>query len=175
MTQEITTERLVLRPIAVADAPFIVHLNSFEAVRQYLLMPNPSVLHEVTEKLEKTVAERAARPDFGFWIARSESGPIGWFHLKAPTTKGTELGYRLLPSAWGRGFATEGGRALIERSFGYLRMDRVFATTLADNLRSRRVMERLGMSLAEEYLHLDIHPAVEYEIRNTSDEPTSNG
>jgi RimJ/RimL family protein N-acetyltransferase len=58
---------------------------------------------------------------------------------------GTELGYRLYPAFWGRGLATEGARALIGSAFGRLRLDRVVATTMADNAGSWRVLEKCGM------------------------------
>lgn len=56
-----------------------------------------------------------------------------------------ELGYRLRRAAWERGFATEGGRALIDRAFARQGVERVRAQTMAVNVRSRRVMEKLGM------------------------------
>jgi RimJ/RimL family protein N-acetyltransferase len=55
-----------------------------------------------------------------------------------------ELGYRLRRQAWGRGYATEGSRALIRNGFTELGVRRVFATTMAVNLGSRRVLEKAG-------------------------------
>ena len=55
-----------------------------------------------------------------------------------------ELGYRL-PAAWGKGYASEGSRALVEKGFAELGVQRVFATTMAVNIGSRRVMEKAGL------------------------------
>ena len=58
-----------------------------------------------------------------------------------------ELGYRLRKSAWGKGYGTEGSRALIHKGFTELGVSRVFAQTMAVNVASRRVMEKAGLTL----------------------------
>ena len=62
-----------------------------------------------------------------------------------------ELGYRLRKAAWGKGYATEGSRALIRKGFKELGVQRVLATTYQDNLASRRVMEKAGLTLVRTY------------------------
>ena len=89
---------------------------------------------------------------------------LGWFgmHPAVDGHPGVEddapgdfwLGYRLRVSAWGRGLATEGSRALVERAFTVPDAGRVRATTMAVNTRSRRVMERAGLSYVSTY-HLE--------------------
>jgi RimJ/RimL family protein N-acetyltransferase len=69
---------------------------------------------------------------------------IGWFALK-PTATGLELGYRLKRAYWGQGYATEGSRALVDRAFTEMGAERVYAETMAVNVRSRRVMEKVGL------------------------------
>lgn len=56
-----------------------------------------------------------------------------------------ELGYRLRRAAWGKGYATEGSRALIDKGFTEFGVRRVVAETLADNWASRRVLEKSGL------------------------------
>ena len=56
-----------------------------------------------------------------------------------------ELGYRLRRSAWGKGYATEGSRALIAKGFTEHQVRRIFATTMVVNAASRRVMEKAGL------------------------------
>ena len=60
-----------------------------------------------------------------------------------------ELGYRLRRSAWGKGYATEGSRALIGKGFTEFGVRRVVAETLAGNLGSRRVLEKSGLIQAD--------------------------
>ena len=57
------------------------------------------------------------------------------------------MGWTLAPEARGRGFATEGGRASLEAAFAHLDVARVISITTPGNARSRRVMEKLGLSL----------------------------
>ncbi|HEX4816952.1 MAG TPA: GNAT family N-acetyltransferase, partial [Nonomuraea sp.] len=82
-----------------------------------------------------------------------------------------ELGYRLHRRAWGKGYATEGSRALIDKAFGELGARRVFAQTMAVNLRSRRVMEKCGLRHVRtffadwpEVIDGSEHGEVEYEL-----------
>jgi RimJ/RimL family protein N-acetyltransferase len=93
---------------------------------------------------------------YGFWAAiEKASGEfIGWFHFRphegAPPDE-PELGYRLKRSAWGKGYGTEGSRALIRKGFSELGVARVVAYTYGDNVASRRVMEKAGMRLVRTF------------------------
>ena len=62
-----------------------------------------------------------------------------------------ELGYRLRRSAWGRGYGTEGARALVHKGFAEFGARRVVASTAAANIGSRRVMEKAGLTLVRTY------------------------
>jgi RimJ/RimL family protein N-acetyltransferase len=93
---------------------------------------------------------------YGFWAAveKSTGDFLGWFHFRPPEgapPDEPELGYRLRKAAWGRGYATEGSRALIRKGFTELDVKRVVASAFADNVASRRVMEKSGMALVRTY------------------------
>ena len=79
---------------------------------------------------------------------------VGWFHLRpgedSPPGE-VELGYRLRTPAWGKGYATEGSRALIDKGFAELGVERVFATTMTVNVASRRVMEKAGLKFVRTF------------------------
>ena len=82
-----------------------------------------------------------------------------------------ELGYRLRRSAWGKGYATEGSRALIRKGFTELGVRRVVAETMAVNTASRRVMEKAGLTLVRTFhqewpdrIPGDEHGDVEYAL-----------
>ncbi|WP_308191924.1 GNAT family N-acetyltransferase [Kitasatospora humi] len=76
---------------------------------------------------------------------------VGWFCLR-PEPNGprdeAELGYRLRQAAWGKGYATEASRALLDKGFTELGVRKVWAATMALNSASRRVMEKVGMAFA---------------------------
>jgi RimJ/RimL family protein N-acetyltransferase len=89
---------------------------------------------------------------YGFWAAieKSSGAFLGWFHLRPreddPEDE-PELGYRLIASAWGRGYATEGSRALVRKAFEDLGARRVYATAMMANQASWRVMDKAGLRL----------------------------
>ncbi|MCK5827674.1 GNAT family N-acetyltransferase, partial [Candidatus Bipolaricaulota bacterium] len=80
---------------------------------------------------------------------------MGWFHLRTfkENRNETELGYRLKQAYWGRGFATEGSSALINKGFQELAVTKVVAKAMSLNIRSRRVMEKVGMQFEKEFVY----------------------
>jgi RimJ/RimL family protein N-acetyltransferase len=118
-------------------------------------------------------------PPRGFWAAhlRPSSEFVGWFHLRPDriSPDEMELGYRLKRRAWGRGLATEGARALLERAGGEWGYAKICARTLAGHLASRRVMEKAGLTFEAEFDYGEEVPpgwteaerrAVQYSTRN---------
>ena len=94
-----------------------------------------------------------------------------------------ELGYRLHSFAWNQGFATEGSRALIDRGFAELGVERVTAGAMAVNIASRRVMEKLRMvhDPSDDFEHPRLeqgHPLsqhVLYRLSKTNWQQTGDG
>jgi RimJ/RimL family protein N-acetyltransferase/2-polyprenyl-3-methyl-5-hydroxy-6-metoxy-1,4-benzoquinol methylase len=136
------TERLALRPLTDADLPDLVALNGDPEVMRYIGPPMPA--DEVAAELPGWVAGDGR---FGLWAGVVDDAFVGiWFLTADPDDpRAGETGWRLPRSAWGHGYATEGGQALLTYAFETLGLDRVWAETMAVNTRSRRVMERLGM------------------------------
>ncbi|AXB48156.1 GNAT family N-acetyltransferase [Amycolatopsis albispora] len=145
------TDRLILRRVTESDAELLVELDSDPAVMRYLTGGVPTSRERVATHVLPRMLEHGRRaPGYGFFIAHEKSSGefLGWFHLR-PAPDGPadepELGYRLRQAAWGKGYATEGSRALVEKAFTELDAKRVFATTMAVNTGSRRVMEKTGL------------------------------
>jgi [ribosomal protein S5]-alanine N-acetyltransferase len=150
---ELTTERLHLRPFTAADQDAI-----------HAVYADPEVMRHVGHGAHKTMAETAnalriygdvlARRGYSFLaVTEREGGRVvgdGGLHPLGGQGPDVELGYTLERSAWGRGYATELGRALIEHAFTELGAPRVVALVEPENQASRRVLEKLGMTVREE-------------------------
>jgi len=170
------TERMVLRQFTPDDVDAILALDSDPAVRTFVEDGQPVDRDEVIDSIDHWMGYYRRSEIFGFWAAIDKgSGQfLGWFHFRprpdAPPDE-PELGYRLVSSAWGHGYATEGSRALIDKGFGSTEVTRVVAETLAVHTASRRVMEKAGMRHVRSYradwpvrLPGDEHGDVEYAI-----------
>lgn len=145
------TERLVLRRFTADDVDDLVELDSDPDVMRYINGGRPTPRHEIESDVLPTFLEYYERfAGYGFWAAveKSTGRFVGWFHFrpaKGGRSDEIELGYRLRKSAWGKGYATEGSRALIQKGFADLGVRRVFASTMVVNAASRRVMEKAGL------------------------------
>jgi RimJ/RimL family protein N-acetyltransferase len=149
------TERLLLRYAVEADADNLYLLNSDPEVMRYLTArPTPRAEIE-TEILPRfMVGPGGGAPRTWIAIEKASGAFLGGFALetpeKGPPDEG-ELGYRLRPAAWGKGYATEGARALVAKGFGEFGLGRIWGQTMAVNLGSRRVMEKAGMTYARTF------------------------
>lgn len=173
------TERLVLRRFTEADVDHLVLLDGDPAVMRFLTGGEPTPRSVIQNEVLPGILRGYDRGAMGCWAAveRSTREFLGWFALQPPadgSAEEAELGYRLRASAWGRGYATEGSRALIRKGFTELGVRRVFAETMAVNTASRRVLEKSGLKYVRTF-HLQWddpiegteHGEVEYELRRT--------
>ncbi|MBT2207153.1 GNAT family N-acetyltransferase [Actinomadura sp. NEAU-AAG7] len=143
------TNRLLLRRFTEADADHLVRLDGDPEVMRFLT-GGPTPREEIENDVLPGILRDYARGPTGRWAAheRSTGEFVGWLALQPPDggdAADVELGYRLKSSVWGRGYATEGARALIGKGFADLGVRRVWAQTMAVNLASRRVMEKAGL------------------------------
>ena len=151
------TERLLLRRFTHDDVDNLYQLDSDPEVMRYVT-GGATTPREVVERVDlPAFMSYYDRVDgYGFWAAIDKTTDrfLGWFHLRpqeGDPLDQPELGYRLRREAWGMGYATEGARALIRKGFTDLGAQRVVALAFRDNLASRRVMEKSGMTLAREF------------------------
>ena len=116
--------------------------------------PTPRAVIDA-EILKLFVTEDPGCPAYGFWAAeRLEDGAfLGWlaFRPRGSEISVVEIGYRFRREVWGKGYATEGARALIDVGFETYGVSRVTANTYGENVASRRVMEKLGMRFLRAY------------------------
>ncbi len=153
------TDRMYFREFRDADAQLLFELDSDPEVMRFISKGEPTPLARIqNEFIPKHLDAYRRQPPQGFWAAHvRESGSfIGWFHLRPDKISATEmeLGYRLQRAVWGRGLATEGSRALLDKTFNEWGYEKVCARTLAGNMASRRVMEKAGLRFECEF-HYD--------------------
>jgi RimJ/RimL family protein N-acetyltransferase len=174
------TERLLLRRFTESDDANLHDLDGDPEVMRFVNGGKPvsrDVIRE--ETLPRFLRAYERFEGFGVWAAieRSTGKFVGWFEFyprKDAVPEEVELGYRLRRSAWGKGYATEGSRALIRKGFTELGVQRVVAETMAVNAASRRVMEKAGLKYVRtfhqewpERIEGDEHGDVEYALTKT--------
>jgi RimJ/RimL family protein N-acetyltransferase len=151
VTTYLETDRLRLRRFTRADLDDVHALHSDPAVLRYL--GRPATREHVRDTTLPWFLDLYERfPGFGYLAAleKTTEAFLGWFLFRPPMVENAppgeiELGYRLHEAAWGRGFATEGSIALVDKGFAGLGVQRVVATTMTVNRGSRRVMEKVGL------------------------------
>jgi len=150
MTVYLETERLVLRRLATGDAQLLWELDQDPLVTRYLTGGAATPYEQIRDhELPFLLAFYAEHPGLGWWAAEERASGlfIGWFHLKPDKFDdgALEIGYRLKRSSWGKGFATEVTKALVQTAFEELNASRVTAYTRPENTASIRVMEKAGL------------------------------
>lgn len=163
------TERLLLRPWCEADRVPFARMNADPIVREFY--PSTLTRQESDAQFDRIIAQFTER-GWGLFAmeltapvqtnpqanldgsAKSENvthpfvGYVGLTIAKfeAPFTPCTEIGWRMLHEYWGHGYATEAATAVCKFAFDELNLDQILSFTAVPNWRSRRVMERIGMT-----------------------------
>jgi RimJ/RimL family protein N-acetyltransferase len=148
---ELRTDRLLLRRWTERDRAAFHALNSDPAVMATI---GPVMSRAESDAFMNRIEARFDEHGFGLWcVERVDGGdgePIGFTGLAVPWFRdGVEVGWRLRHEHWGHGYATEAARACLDLGFGPLGLDEVISFTARTNVRSQRVMEKLGMTRDE--------------------------
>ena len=151
MSTVLHTDRLLLRDWTEADRDAFAEMSRDPAVMEHLF-PGPLSKQESDAVVDRIQAQFRLR-GFGFWAIEIPSitpfaGLVGLAvpRFEAPFTPCVEVGWRLARTHWGQGYATEGAAAAMAYGFRDLRLQEIVAMTVPANVRSLRVMERLGMT-----------------------------
>ncbi|MDP2009361.1 MAG: GNAT family N-acetyltransferase [Phenylobacterium sp.] len=132
------TARLRLRPLTPDDLEHLVALHGDPQVMSFITGAGETREVVETQSLPDLLARRT-------WLLFEGETFLGWVSLRVEGDE-AELGYRLTPAAWGRGYATEAARALVALGFRQLGLARIWGQTMAVNVGSRRVMEKAGLT-----------------------------
>ena len=147
---ELRTERLLLRGWRPTDREPFAALNADPQVMEYF----PALLsREESDARVDRIETHFQEHGFGLWAVEVvDVAPFAGFiglcfaRFEAHFTPCVEIGWRLGTEHWGRGIATEGAKAALAFGFETLRLDEIFSFTATVNVRSRRVMEKIGMT-----------------------------
>jgi RimJ/RimL family protein N-acetyltransferase len=159
LPRELRTDRLLLRRWLRDDHEPFARLNADPRVMEFF----PGVLsREESDAMVDRIEAHFDKHGFGLWAVEVPgvtrfAGFVGLAvpRFEAPFTPCIEVGWRLGADHWGRGYAPEGARAALAFAFGPLGVEEVFSFTVPANVRSRRVMEKIGMthSPADDFDH----------------------
>jgi len=173
----IETKRLILREWRESDLLPFAQINACGQVCKFL----PKQLgREESDALAQCLQAHICKHGYGFFaVELEETGEfIGFTGLKhndfdAPFTPAVEIGWRLSSSHWGKGYAPEAAKAVLKYGFNEAGLDEIVSFTVPDNMKSRRVMEKVGMErdMDGDFMHPSLpdgHPLqrhVLYRIR----------
>jgi ribosomal-protein-alanine N-acetyltransferase len=151
------TERLVLRPATREDHAVLQAHWATPDVRRFLFDGAMLAPAEITETIEESRRDFATA-GYGLWLVHARddtglagpgligTGLIGTAGLRPLEALGLEIFYSLVPGCWGRGYATEAARAVVEHALGSLGLPEVLAEVDEGNAASVAVVRRLGMT-----------------------------
>lgn len=149
----IETKRLVLRKLTLDDSESLFSILSDPATMQYY--PAPYDRDRTVRWIEKSIASYD-KNGFGLWavVLKGSSEFIGQCGISIQNINGTrvpEIGYHISREFWNNGYATEATEECLKAGFNTFGLGELFIHTSVENVPSRRVAEKLGMSVRFEY------------------------
>ena len=176
MKNPIETERLILRELELSDAEGMFELDSNPNV--HLFLGNNPVKH-IEESIDMIQNIQKQYKDFGIgrWavVLKETNEFIGWSGIKYITNEINnhknfyELGYRFIEKHWGKGYASESGKAFVDYAFKDMKVEALYAYADAGNENSRKILEKLGFHFVNSFEY-EGEIEVWYELKN----PNSN-
>ena len=137
------TDRLVLRRWSDADREAFHALNVDPLVMESI---GPVMNRADSDGFMDRIEQRFDEHGFGLWCVELAGEAIGFTGFMAPWFRdGVEIGWRIRADHWGKGYATEAATECLRHGFDDLGFPEVISFTAAGNVRSRRVMEKLGL------------------------------
>lgn len=163
MTFHIETERLILRELRPEDTQHMFELSGDPVVMHYLGEKTLASIEEARAVVEN-ILQQYADHGIGRWAAIEKSSGefIGWSGLKFITavennrTHFHDVGYRLIPRFWNKGYATESAKAALEYGFRTMQLEEIIGMCNEANLASRKALEKCGLTFVEKFMWKDI-------------------
>ncbi len=173
----IETERLILREVLETDVDGFFELDSDPLVHKYLGNKPIKTKEEAKNNLT-FIREQYKEHGIGrFAVIEKSSGNFtGWSGLKFNKgekellngfTNFIDIGYRLLPKYWGKGYATESSLACLEYGFKEMKYDHIYGAALLDNIASNKILKKIGLDFINEFA-IEKDKANWYELDKTT-------
>ncbi len=158
MNTVIETERLILRALQPTDVVGFFEMDSNREVHQYLGNSPIKTMEQALENINNIIQQYKDN-GIGRWavIEKSSGHFIGWSGLKLITTEVNnhvnfyDVGYRLHPNFWGKGYATESAKAAIAYGFTQMNLTEIIGIADTKNVQSRRALEKCGLRFIENF------------------------
>ena len=168
------TERLLLRPFEFSDAEVMFTLDSNPKVHLYL-GNNPVTSIDQCYGYIESIRNQYNKHGIGRFIAelKDTKEVIGWAGLKLVTEEENnhvnfyDVGYRLLEEYWRKGYASEAAKAWVDYAFQVMQLPTLYAMAHIDNVGSNTIIQNLGFTQKNQYLHHDT-PCYWYELNNNT-------
>lgn len=159
MTFNIETERLRLRELRNSDLGGMYELDSNPNVHKYLGNKPIKTKAEAQKILDSVIQQYTERGIGRFAVIEKASGDfIGWSGLRLNTeynmngfTKYYDVGYRLIERFWGKGYATESGKASVDYAFNTMKLPELYATTEISNQASHYALLKIGLQYKNDF------------------------
>ena len=171
----VETPRLILREIISEDLDRIFLLDSNPDVMRYIGVEPVQTIEESVETIKK-IQRQYRENGIARWavVEKASNLLIGWSGLKYLTEPINgfknvyELGYRFLPEFWGKGYATEAGKAVLDYGFNKMNLDTIYACADIENLDSNKILkDKLGFESQGTFVDpLDNATCFWYQLEN---------
>ncbi|MCL9804507.1 GNAT family N-acetyltransferase [Flavobacterium amniphilum] len=169
MNFKLETERLILRPLEMGDAEGMFLLDSNPNVHTYLGNKPVKSIEESIGYIQNIQNQYKENGIGRFAVILKETGEfIGWSGIKFITEEENnhshfyEIGYRFREEFWGKGFAYESAKAWYDYAFSGLNITVLYASAHIENAGSRKILEKIGLRLKNEYIWNNEIPCVWY-------------
>jgi len=165
----VETDRLVLRRVTLADAPFILELLNDPDWLRFIGDKGVRTLEDARGYIETGPLASYARHGFGLYVVarKTDPAPIGLCGLvKRDVLPDVDVGYAFLPQHRGSGYAHEAAAAVLRFARNEVGLARIAAITNSENERSIRVLEKLGLSFERMIRLAPDSPEIRYFARS---------
>lgn len=149
--EKLSTERLELSLLKKGDAVFIEELVNTEGWLKFIGDRNVHSIPEAEAYIEKI----AANPNINYWVARmkEDKEPIGVISfIKRDYLEHWDIGFALLPSVFGKGYAYEGAMGVLKHNANNGKHQHFLATVMQSNTASIKLLEKMGFNYEKDFV-----------------------